>query len=111
MRQAISRRAEEIYIRNGKVPGHDLENWIQAEGEILRESVEGSTPKNSIIIKVAGVQYVGEYDAESSGGYVPGEFSAGDPISVRFEGDKMFVQRANHTELETTVVKKMTARS
>jgi hypothetical protein len=111
MRQAIGRRAEEIYIRNGKIPGHDLENWIQAEAEILRESVEGSAPKNSIVVKVAGVQYVGEYDAESSGGYVPGEFSAGDPISVRFEGDKMFVQRANHTELETTVVKKMAARS
>src|SRR5579863_64228 len=29
--QAIRRRAEEIYERNGKLPGRDLHNWAQAE--------------------------------------------------------------------------------
>ena len=40
LQEAIRRRAEEIYIRNGKIPGHDLENWAQAEHEIMREFTE-----------------------------------------------------------------------
>ena len=32
--EAIRRRAEEIYIRNGRIPGRDVENWAQAEQEI-----------------------------------------------------------------------------
>lgn len=31
--EAIRRRAEEIYIRNGRIPGRDNENWAQAEQE------------------------------------------------------------------------------
>ena len=30
----IGRRAYEIYLERGGVPGHELENWLQAEGEI-----------------------------------------------------------------------------
>jgi len=41
-REAIRHRAEELYIRNGRLPGRDLENWAQAEREILRESAEPS---------------------------------------------------------------------
>jgi hypothetical protein len=37
MKEAIRIRAEEIYIRNGRIPGRDLDNWTQAETEILRE--------------------------------------------------------------------------
>ena len=69
--EAIRRRAEEIYVRNGKIPGRDLENWAQAEQEILRESAPRRT---AIIVKVNGAEYVGEYDPASSEGYVPGEF-------------------------------------
>ena len=29
LNQAIRRRAEEIYERNGKRPGRDLENWAR----------------------------------------------------------------------------------
>ncbi|HVO79901.1 MAG TPA: DUF2934 domain-containing protein [Terriglobales bacterium] len=32
---AIRRRAYEIYERRGKVPGHALEDWLQAEAEVL----------------------------------------------------------------------------
>jgi len=41
--EAIRRRAEEIYVRNGKIPGRDLENWAQAEREILREAAPPRT--------------------------------------------------------------------
>jgi len=32
--QEVSRRAFEIWERNGRTPGRDLENWLQAEAEL-----------------------------------------------------------------------------
>lgn len=106
MQEAIRRRAEEIYIRNGRIPGRDLDNWTQAENEILRETgfVDRRT---AIVVDVDGVQYVGEYESEPCGGYKPGEFGAGQDIAVRFEGEKMFLKRPNGSELETTIVRKI----
>jgi DUF2934 family protein len=103
---AIRRRAEEIYIRNGRIPGRDLENWAQAEQEILRESAESPTRK-AIVVKVGDAQYVGEYNLESCDGYVPGEFGPGASVPVRFRGGKMQILRANGKVLETTIVKKI----
>jgi hypothetical protein len=105
--EAIRRRAEEIYIRNGRIPGRDVENWAQAEQEILREFGEQPARKTAIIVRVNGAEYIGEYNPESSDGYVPGEFGAGASVPVRFHGDKMFVKRPNGKELETTIVKKI----
>ena len=105
--EAIRRRAEEIYVRSGKVPGHDLENWMQAEEEILRESFPGPANRKAVVVKVNGIHYVGEYDLSSAGGYTPGELAKGSAIPVRFAGKKMFVKRPNGLELQTTVVKKV----
>lgn len=105
--EAIRRRAEEIYIRNGRIPGRDLENWAQAEQEILRESSPPASRRTAIIVNVNGTQYVGEYDLASSNGYLPGEFGPGAAVHVRFRGDKMFIQRPDGRILETTVVKKI----
>ena len=104
--EAIRRRAEEIYIRNGRVPGRDLENWAQAEQEILRETAE-SPARKAIVVKVGDAQYIGEYNPESSDGYVPGEFGPSTSVPVRFRGDKMLVLRPNGKVLETTIVKKI----
>ena len=104
LQKAIRRRAEEIYIRSGKIPGRDLDNWAQAEQEILRESAQGAR-KTAIILRVSGHEYIGEYNAESSDDYRPGEFGLGAFVPVRFHGDKMFVKRANGKVLETTIVK------
>ena len=101
--EAIRRRAEEIYVRNGKIPGRDLENWAQAEQEILREAAPQRT---AVIVKVSGKEYVGEYDPETSDGYRPGEFGPGTAVPVRFHGDKMFIKRPNGKILETTIVRK-----
>ena len=104
--EAIRRRAEEIYIRSGRIGGRDLENWEQAEAEILHET--GKSPRRAaIVVGVDGVQYVGEYSVEDSQGYRPGEFQLGEDMAVRLEGDKMFVRRRNGTELETTIVRKI----
>jgi Protein of unknown function (DUF2934) len=105
LQQAIRRRAEEIYIRNGRIPGRDLDNWAQAEREILRESAQGRTRKTAIVLRVSGTEYIGEYNPESSDGYRPGEFGLGAFVPVRFHGDKMFVKRSNGRILETTIVK------
>ncbi|HZQ93640.1 MAG TPA: DUF2934 domain-containing protein [Candidatus Sulfotelmatobacter sp.] len=106
LREMIRRRAEEIYVRGGRLPGRDLDNWAQAEAEILQEYGE-SMRRTAIVVDVNGVQYVGEYDLESGGGYQPGEFFGGEDIPVRFEGEKMFVRRPNGAELETTIVHKI----
>jgi hypothetical protein len=105
--EAIRRRAEEIYIRNGKIPGRDSENWVQAEQEILRESAEPRARRTAIVVRVDGSEYIGEYNAEVSDGYRPGEFGRSTSVPVRFHGDKMLVLRPNGKVLETTIVKKI----
>jgi hypothetical protein len=104
--EAIRKRAEEIYIRNGRIPGRDTENWAQAEKEILRESAEPPI-RRAIVVRVRGTQYIGQYNPESSDGYVAGEFGARASIPVRFHGNKMFVKRPNGKVLETIVVNRI----
>ena len=103
VQEAIRLRAEEIYIRSGKIPGHDLENWAQAEREIRQESAQ-SVRRTAIVVRVKGNQYVGEYDLSSSDGYQPGEFVPGSAVPVVFQGDKMLVKRPNGKVLETRLV-------
>lgn len=119
-------RAEEIYFRNGRIPGRDLENWAQAEREIALELAEHALAehalaehakaepasaqpphRSAVVVTVEGVKYVGEYDPASSDGYHPGEFAKGHPARVRFDGDKMFVTRPNGKELETRIVQRI----
>ena len=107
LQEAIRRRAEEIYFRNGKIPGRDIENWAQAEQEILQEYSTARAPRRTaIVVKVNGVAYIGEYDPTSSD-YQPGEFAPGVSVPVRFRGNKMQLLRPNGTVLETTIVKKI----
>jgi hypothetical protein len=101
---AIGRRAREIYEKSGRVAGRDIENWVRAEAEILAEQ-KRAVRKSAIIVRIDGVQYVGEYHPASAGGYTPGEFAAGDPVPIRFDGDQMFVRRRNGKELATRIVR------
>jgi hypothetical protein len=32
---AIGRRAYELYLQRGSVPGHELDDWLQAEAELI----------------------------------------------------------------------------
>lgn len=106
LHEAIRRRAEEIYIRNGRIRGRDLENWAQAEKEV-RDEAEQTRRRLAIVVKVNGINHVGEYRADLSDGYTPGEFRQGDPVEVRIEGDRMFVRRSNGKELETRIVRRV----
>ena len=105
LHEQTRRRAEEIYFRNGCIPGHDVENWTQAEKEILEESRPAL--RTAVVVNVDGVRYVGEYTLDSCRGYHPGEIAPGAPVHLRFEGDKMFLQRPDGGELETTIVQRI----
>lgn len=106
LQELIRRRAEEIYFRTGRIPGRDAENWAQAEEEIRQER-QKLDRRTAIVVKVDGVQYIGEYRAEFSDGYAPGEFVPGTPVAVRLNGNKMLVKRPNGKVLETEIVEKI----
>jgi hypothetical protein len=104
--EAIRRRATELYQRTGALPGHDLDNWCAAEAEIMRESA-GYHTRLAIVVNVGGVVYTGEYESAFAEGYVPGEWKPGDPVPVRFSGDKLYLRRGNGRELKTIIVKRI----
>jgi hypothetical protein len=44
LQQAIRQRAYELYIKRGMAPGHALDDWLQAEAElVLGHSTSDST--------------------------------------------------------------------
>lgn len=47
VREMIARRAYEIYEQRGCVQGYDVEDWVQAEGEILGRLVEAKSKQRS----------------------------------------------------------------
>jgi len=102
----IRRRAEEIYLRNGRVPGRDIESWRQGEEESGAE-LEGASRRTALIVRVSGGQYAGEYTREAADGYAPGEFEPGAPIPVRRDGEKMFLKRPNGKTLETRIAQQI----
>lgn len=106
LREAVTRRAEEIYKESGRVPGRDVENWMRAEREVLSEMRRASQRRTAFVIRVDGFEYLAEYNPASSNGYKPGEFEAGDPVPVRFEGDSIFVRRKTGEELGASIVRK-----
>jgi hypothetical protein len=106
LQKAIRKRAAELYWGGGAVPGPDVDNWREAEAEILRETA-GHLPHPAVVINVEGVVYTGEYDLGSADGYLPGEWKAGDRVSVRLEGEKLFLRRPNGRELETSIIQRI----
>lgn len=95
-----------MFQSSGAVAGHDVDNWYQAEAEILRESA-GSPVRRAIVVNIGGIVYTGEYDCTSADGYVPGEWKPGDPVPVRLAGDKLCLRRPNGRELQTTIVRRI----
>jgi hypothetical protein len=37
----IARRAYELYLQRGSVPGHETDDWLQAEAELAAGGAEG----------------------------------------------------------------------
>jgi len=106
LQEAIRRRAAELFQKSGGLPGHDVENWYQAEAEILRESATHAV-RRAVVVNVQGIVYTGEYDSTSADGYTPGEWKPRDRVPVRLAGDKLYLRRPNGRELQTTIVKRI----
>jgi Protein of unknown function (DUF2934) len=106
LQKVIRARAAELYWLGGAIAGHDLDNWRQAEAEILRETA-GHSPHPAVVVNVDGVVYTGEYDSASADGYLPGEWQARDRVPIRLEDGKLFLRRPNGRELETRVIKRI----
>ena len=106
LQESIRRRATELFRKGGEVSGHDVENWYQAEAEILRESSTHPL-RRAVVVNLQGVVYTGEYESTSADGYTPGEWKPGDPVPVRLSGDKLYLRRPNGRELQTTIVKRI----
>ena len=47
--EQIRQRAHEIFVQHGRQPGHDMDNWLQAEYELMqlpvRKIAEMEPPK------------------------------------------------------------------
>jgi Cft2 family RNA processing exonuclease len=71
LHEAIRRRAEEIYERNGKIPGRDVKNRMRAEEEIKSEAAGDAERRTAVIVKVNGIDQAGEY-AQSGPGLCTG---------------------------------------
>jgi hypothetical protein len=105
---AIRRRAQQLFEQRGRIPGHEVEDWLRAEAELRRESAS-RTKSARVLVKLEGVTYTAEYDPANCDGYQPGELSSGAPTRIRLVQDKMFIQRPNGKELETRIVKQSPA--
>ena len=45
--EEIAQRAYEIFVARGEQPGHDLDDWLQAESELLRENAVRGPDRSS----------------------------------------------------------------
>jgi hypothetical protein len=45
--EEVARRAFEIFLERGGEPGHDLDDWLQAELELLREYAARRTVRDN----------------------------------------------------------------
>jgi len=42
LHEEVCRRAYELYEQRGREDGHELDDWLQAESEILRQSAKAA---------------------------------------------------------------------
>ena len=43
IREQVNRRAFELYEQRGRQDGHDLEDWLQAESELVQQRTKATT--------------------------------------------------------------------
>ncbi len=46
-RELITKKAYELYVKRGKLPGHEMEDWLEAERLVDRELKEKSGTQTS----------------------------------------------------------------
>lgn len=75
--------------------------------ETVTRPVEDKQKHYFITVQVADMVYVGEYTPAFFG--KPGDWIIGDPIQVRFDGNKMILQKPNGKELKSKIQKRIRA--
>jgi len=49
LNDAIARRAYELYLQRGSVPGHELDDWLEAEAELSSEAATRQAPVQPVV--------------------------------------------------------------
>jgi Protein of unknown function (DUF2934) len=47
-REAIARRAYELYLQRGSVSGYEVEDWLQAEAELIAAAADRSDARGPL---------------------------------------------------------------
>lgn len=101
--------------QQGKLLNIDQQDTVETSYRSQRQS-DGSTvttPINTtqkhyfITVQAGDMVYVGEYTPAFFG--KPGDWVIGDAIDVRFDGNKMILQKPNGKELKTKIQKRIRA--
>jgi hypothetical protein len=50
----IARRAYELYLQRGSVPGHETDDWLQAEAELSAEGAHDQEPEETPTARRSG---------------------------------------------------------
>ena len=45
---AIARRAYELFLARGSEPGHEMDDWLQAEAELTADAADGEEQRSSL---------------------------------------------------------------
>lgn len=45
---AIARRAYELFLARGSEPGHEVDDWLQAEAQLNAEAAEGEEERSAL---------------------------------------------------------------
>ena len=105
----VRRRAQRLFEEGGRVLGHEVEDWLEAERELIEESVKAPAPPAYIVVKLNGVTYTGEYDPSHCDGYRPGEFEVSAPVRVRVDREQLIIQRPGGQQLQARIVRRSAA--
>jgi hypothetical protein len=60
-----------------------------------------------IAVRVGAFVYTGEYNTSNDAGYIAGDLHKGQPIEIRFDQEKMYIELPDGRELETKIVRKV----
>jgi DUF2934 family protein len=47
--EAIAKRAYELYLQRGSVPGHELDDWLEAEAELSATATDQQAPVQPVV--------------------------------------------------------------
>ena len=48
---AIAKRAYELYLQRGSVPGHEVDDWLEAEAQLTREAAQQEQPSTQPVVR------------------------------------------------------------